>query len=333
MGLQEAVTPEIGPPNKRAAFLLGALALIATVTTALGVASNDLPSLWRNQPVLSYAAVTLILAAIALGAVAGWILKAEKQPERVCLLVGNGLLGLGLVLLAWAALAFAGDRPEPSITATPIVNNGQTQLEVTVENSKLSSGEDLTVSVDPLTKVERLGEERHYNVGRPLFSASYGPNKDGDVNRTITLDVPPGEFDDIGVRAWVDDPTACNDIHASTGCVVVRVPIRKEQPQLSFKWVKAGKAGPRLRVHLTALDIPGRSIQFRAQAAKPRGGLLAQANLAPNLAGDIDANFMLPVKGARVVCVAASTDQPRLRCPPVDRSNPAWARLRVPSQR
>jgi len=331
MALDKA-KPEIGPPNKRAGWLLAGLTLLAGVLTAVGVATDDLTSVWRNHQLLSFASLTLILVAMALGAAAGWILTANTPAERTCLLVGNGLLGLGLIFAAWAGLALASDRPEPTITAKPVQSGGKTMLDIVVENSKLRDDEDLSVTVEPLFETRR-GEGAHFKVGKPLYSASLGPNAKGDVERTIRVDIPPGEFRDIGARAWVGSPSPCYDERATTGCVVVRLPPRTQEPQLTFRWKRASRAGASLRVHVTALDIPNGSLQLRAQSVTPRRRLLAQAMLAPNLHGDVDHVFNLPVKGTRIVCVAAGTGERRLQCPPQDRGSPSWARLRVPRQK
>lgn len=335
MALKDA-KPEVGAPNKKAGWLLGGVGTITTLVVGLGVGADEISNVWRNHPYLSYPAVTMIVVALAMGAAAGWLLETGSKAERRTLIWGNVILGAGLILIAWAALGVASDRPEPSVTATVVRQGNQTVLKAVAENSKLRFDEDLSIAVDPLFEVNKPGEPIHYRVGRPLYSANRGPDKDGEARRTITLSLPPGNFKDVGVRASVDPETPCYDTHTTTSCVVVHVPPRVEQPQLTFDWRKASKAGASLRVHVTALDIPAGGLQFRARGLKPRRSLLAQVNLAPSLDGDIDHTFVLPVKGVRVLCVAASTTDPaQLKCPLLDRAGPAsWsARLRVPRQR
>ncbi len=171
-----------------------------------------------------------------------------------------------------------------------------------------------------------------YRVGRPFYSASLAPDKDGDVERRLVVNVPPGNFQDIGVRASDKSRSSCYEEPDASGCLVVRIPQRSEEPQLNFRW--KGKRGARtLRVRVLALDIPNSSLRFRAMSLKPRKKALLQATLASNLHGDVDYTFALPVSGSRVVCVSASTAGEQLTCPPKDGQSPSWARLRVPRPR
>jgi hypothetical protein len=331
MGVKKAL-PNVSTPNSRAGYLLTGFTLIAAAFAVVGIKTDELANVWRNECFLSHAAIALVFIAVALGATAGWVLKAGTTGERVCLIVGNALLGLGLIATAWAGLELASARSEPTITANPVAHEGQTTLELTVENTKLRADEDLSVFVEPLFEVEDENGKLDYRVGRALYSASLGPDDDGNVKRTVSVDVPTGKFEDVGVRASVDPDIGCYDANNTTGCVVVRVPQRTEEPQLTFRWRKPGRAGAALRVHVTALDIAGTSLRFLAQGVKPRKKLLALANLGPDLHGDVSHAFVLPVKGTRLLCIAASTTERRLTCPPRNPDSVSWARLRVPRQ-
>lgn len=331
MGLKKAL-PDVGSTNSGAGYLLTGFTLIATAFTVVGVKTDELPNVWRNECFLSHLAITLVFVAVALGATAGWVLTKNSTAERVCLIAGNILLGLGLIAAAWAGLELASDRSEPTITANPVPHGGQTKLEVTVENTKLRADQNLSVFVEPLFEVEKEEGGLEYRIGRPFYSASLGPDDNGNVKRSVEVDIPTGKFEDVGVRA-VDDPEIdCYDAADTAGCAVVRVPQRTEEPQLTFRWKRSGRAGASLRVHVTALDIAGPSLRFLARSVKPREKLLALANLAPDLHGDIKEAFSLPVKGTRLVCISASTTEHRLTCPPQDPDSLSWARLRVPRQ-
>jgi hypothetical protein len=329
--------PEVGTDNKGAAYLLGGMSLIAGVLAAIGVKTDELENMWRNHAFLSHSGIALILVAVALGAIAAWVLNQGSTGERVLLIVGNGLLAIGLILITWAGLELASDRPDPTITAKPIERDGRTAVKVTVQNSKLRAKQDLTVAVEPLYEIEETRKNRtvvSYRVGRPFYAASLAPDKDGDVERAFVVDVPPGNFQDIGVRASESSRSSCYEEANPSGCLVVRIPQRTEEPQLRFSWRgKKGKGVRMLRVHVLALDVPNQSLRFRAMSLKPRKRALVQATLASNLHGDVDYTVALPVRSSRVVCVAASTSSESLSCPPADGQNPSWARLRVPGSR
>ena len=44
-----------------------------------------------------------------------------------------------------------------------------------------------------------------WQPGQPLYGASLGPNGSGEIQHTVNLSLPAGDFDDLGARAWVGD--------------------------------------------------------------------------------------------------------------------------------
>jgi hypothetical protein len=329
------VAPPVADDNKGAAYLMGGMSLIAGVLTAIGVGTDELENIWRNHPALSRIGISLILGAVAVGAIAAWALKKDSRWERILLIGGNIALAVGLILVTWGGLELASDSPAPTVTAKPVERSGQTFLEVEVKDSKLRADEGLRVSVEPLFEIEEKRPRRtviRYRVGRPFYSASLAPSKDGNIEHSREVEIPPGNFQNVGVRVSAHSRPACYEESDAGGCLLVRIPQRNEEPQLGFKW--KGRRGARaLRVHVVALDIPNGSLRFRAMSLKPPKQALLQATLASNQHGDVERTFVLPVKRSRVVCVAASTAAEQLTCPPKDGQNPSWARLRVPRPR
>lgn len=332
MGLKEAL-PTVEPTNKRAAWLLAGFTLVAAAFAVVGIKTDELANVWRNESCLAVAGVICVFAAVAIGAIAGWVLKEHSRVEFWLLILGNILLGAGLIAFAVAGLRLASDRSEPTITANPSVEGGRTTLAVTVENTKLSADDDLAVKVEPLFEIEDEDGGLGYRVGRPFYAASLGPTDNGDVKRTVEVEIPAGKFEDVGVQASVEPSFGCYEDLDDSSCVVVHVPQRTEEPQLTFRWRRLGRAGAALRVHVTAMDIAGDSLHFLAKSVRPRARVLAEANLGPDLNGDVDHGFVMPVKGARLVCVVAGTAAGRPSCPPRDRESVTWARLRVPARK
>ena len=220
-------------PNRRAGWLLSGVALFAGVFMAVGLDSSELQRVWRNHSLLSHASVTLVLLAVALGAMAGWVLRAGDLRERGVLLWGNGLLGAGLIFAAWAGMATATDRPAPTVIAAAIDTRGGTILRVLASDSNLRAEEHLSIAIEPLFESGEVGKPVRYRAGRPFYSASLGPDKDGEVRRSIRVEIPSGGFDDVGVRASVGPPAPCHEDEDTTGCVMVRVRRGREEPRLS----------------------------------------------------------------------------------------------------
>ena len=331
------VAPPVAADNKGAAYLMGGMSLIAGVLAAIGIGTDELENIWRNHPFLSRAGISLILGAVAVGAIAAWALKKDSRWERILLIGGNVALALGLILVTWGGLKLASDSPAPTVTAKPVERDGQTFLKVEVQDSKLRADEGLRVSVEPLFEIEEKQHSRtviSYRVGRPFYSASLAPSKDGDVEHSREVEIPPGKFQNVGVRVSAHSRPACYEEADASGCLLVRIPQRSEEPRLNFRWRGTEGRGTRLlRVRVRALDVPERTLRFRAMVLKPEKRAISQATLSPNRHGDVDYFFALPVKGSRVVCVAASSAEGPLSCPPKDGSNPSWARLRVPGSR
>ena len=90
------------------------MSLIAGTLAAIGVKSDELENIWRNHSFLSHTGIALILIAVALGAIAAWVLNEGSTGEQVLLIVGNGLLAIGLILVTWAGLELLDRRSRRS---------------------------------------------------------------------------------------------------------------------------------------------------------------------------------------------------------------------------
>ena len=321
--------PAVDPTNKRAGYLLLGLTLFTGLLVALGVPSDQLPRVWRNHAVLGIAAVVLVLIAISLGAYAGWVLQQGDRNERRALLWGNVVLCVGLIITAVLAIVTAADRPQPTITAAPIHEKNGTLLDVTVTDNGLKVGDDLSVAVEPVTEVLRDGEVHHV-AGTPLYGASLGPNRDGDVSHSFKIELPPGPYQDVGVRTWVDErPTGCYDKGTTTGCVLVHLRRHREKPQLSYAWNTAHHR-PQLQIGLKAHAILDRTMHLAVTDALRQSTVIAETSLPANAGGDFRRimNFAIP-QGVSSVCVVASESTQSSRCPSED-LEAAWIRVPVP---
>src|SRR5205814_365459 len=154
-----------------------------------------------------------------------------------------------------------GDRAQPSITITP---KRGSLVTVSVKASGLRSTDHLLVQVEQLGRTGRPGQE--------LYGASLGPDTSGDVEQTVDVPLPAGDFDDVGAKAWVGaEPEDCYRTGNSTGCVHVHVSRPQERPQLAVDWETFVRA-PRILIRLKAHNLPphpSRSLTLRVYGVVP----------------------------------------------------------------
>jgi hypothetical protein len=309
-----------------AKFLLAALPALGAVLTALAITGNLVGQMARNHPWATFAAFGCAVLAVFLGAVAAFALHESSDAERRVLYVGLVLLGAGLVLTVYAAVSTWGDRPQPSVTITP---KRGALVTVTVRASGLRSRDHLVVRVEQLSRAGTPGQE--------LYGASLGPNAAGDVEETVAVTLPPGDFDDIGARAWVgDEPRDCYRNETSTGCVRVHVSRTQERPQLAVDWETFVRA-PRVLIRLKAHNLPQRptrSMTLRVYGLAPAqpARVLAEWSLAPDAEGSFDRRLSVVVGHAFTdVCVVASTTTREPVCPAPVEDGTVWTQLAVPA--
>jgi hypothetical protein len=308
-----------------AKFLLAALPALGALLTALAITGDLVGRMARNHPWATFGAFGCAALAVFLGAVAAFALHESSDAERRVLYVGLVVLGAGLVMTVYAGVSTWGDRPQPSITITP---KRGALVTVTVRATGLRSRDHLVVRVEQLSGAGTPGQE--------LYGASLGPNAAGDVEETVDVPLPPGDFDDVGARAWVgDEPKDCYRKETSTGCVRVHVSRTQERPQLAVDWETFVRA-PRVLIRLKAHNLPqrpSRSMTLRVYGLVPSGParVLAEWSLAPDADGSFDRRLSVVVGHAFAdVCIVASTTTREPVCPAPVEDGTVWTRLAVP---
>ena len=312
-----------------AAFLLAALPALGALLTALAITGDLVGRMARNHPIASFGAFGCAALAVFLGALAAFGLPAGSKEERGALYAGLTLLGAALVCAVFAGVKTWGDRTQPSITVTPKRGSVVT---VSVRGSGLKSSDHLVVEVEQLQRVAGT-----WKPGQPLYGASLGPNNSGDVDHSVDLQLPPGDFDDLGARVWVgDEPRPCYTKGNTTGCVRVHVPRPPERPQLSVAWETFVRV-PRLLVRLQARNLPqrpARSMTLRVYGltpGQPRRNL-AEWSLAPDADGEFDRRVAVVVGRAYAdVCIVASVSLREPACPAAADDGTVWTELAVPA--
>jgi hypothetical protein len=325
----------VGKDAKSAAgFLLAALPALGALLTALAISGDLIGRMARNHPAASFGAFGCAALAVFLGAVAAFGLREGSKEERATLYVGVVVLGTSLVFGVYAGVKTWGDRMQPSITVTP---KSGSLVAVSVRGIGLRSTDHLVVEVEQLLRVKGEQGKPAWTPGLPLYGASLGPNTAGEINHTVNLPLPAGDFDDLGARAWVgNEPTPCYARGNTTGCVRVHIPRPQERPQLSAVWETFVRA-PRLLVRLEARNLPrrpARSMTLRVYGIAPDQSrrTLAEWSLAPDADGEFDRRVSVVVGRAFTdVCVVASISTREPACPaPVD-DGTVWTQLAVPA--
>ncbi len=293
-----------------ARFLLAALPALGALLTALAITGDLVGRMARNHPWASFAAFGCAVLAVFLGAVAAFSLKENSGAERRVLYAGLVVLGVGLVFTVYAGVTTWGDRPQPSITVTP--KRGSI-VAVSVHGIGLRSSDHMVVEVEQLLRVNDRRGHQLWKPGQPLYGASLGPNGAGEIEQTVDLPLPPGDFDDVGARAWVgDEPRPCYTHGNTTGCVRVHIPRPQERPQLSVVWETFVRA-PRDRGRSAAAQPGGvvtragcrgrlRPAPVRGRRARVLGRLRRREHLDPRAEVSTDRrrrDGMVATRGSR----------------------------------
>jgi hypothetical protein len=139
-----------------AAFLVGALTLVATALAAIGLGEGDIDRAVINNPKRTLIAFGLVVAAVTLGSAMS--LTTRRRSQGVCAVVGLLALGVGLVVLAEAAVSGrkAKDRPRVEARIERSVDGARVKGKVTAEG--LTADEHVLVRVIGISTRNRLAE-------------------------------------------------------------------------------------------------------------------------------------------------------------------------------
>jgi hypothetical protein len=317
-----------------ARFLLAALPALGALLTALAITGDLVGRMARNHAWATFTAFGCAALAVFLGAVAAFALREGSTAERRVLYAGLGVLGAALVFTVYAGVRTWGDRPQPSITVTP--KRGAV-VGIAVHGTGLRSSDHLVVEVEQLLRMTDEHGQLTWTAGQPLYGASLGPDGAGNVEQTVDVPLPAGDFDDVGARAWVgSEPRDCYVDGNTTGCVRVHVPRPQERPQLAVDWETFVRA-PRVLIRLKARNLPqrpSRSMTLRVYgvAAGQPARILAEWSLAPDADGVFDRRLSVVVGHAfSDVCVVASITTRVPVCPPPVEDGTVWTQLAVPA--
>jgi hypothetical protein len=214
--------------------LVATVGLLQAVLTAVGATNGGLTALILNEPELAWLGLALVVLAMAIIGVyavfdgtGGWW-KAAGTIGVLAILGGLGVTG-------YAALAAPTLAAEPSIAAS-VTWGSPLKLQAAIKSSAVERNDVFHIEVDGLKEKK---SDHSYILSVPvIYQAQLGSDGSGDVNVSLTIPVPNGHYDDVGISAWSGDhPGPCGSLEQAEttipggnttrlsrkGCVVVRV--------------------------------------------------------------------------------------------------------------
>lgn len=345
-----------GPP----ALPLGAVgAAAAALLAGIGALSltGVLGRVQRNNGELLTGAIALVVLGVALSLLA--TIDAEKMGFKrrpaVRALVRPLLLSLaivctlgGVVLGFGTAIFTADDTETPALSFT--LDETTLAAKATAEVSNLSSRDRLGLYFDGL----RGPPGGPYETTN-LYQSFVGPDGDGHASNDVELQVEPGRFDAVGIRAYIvgspeqcggeylEDPDANGE--QGTGCLIARLPTRPIRPQLAASWHPAAGGPPTLQVDMTMFNAAAgdmrdavamlRVVGVRSKRKK-RPFVIHRSLVEPQPGGPTRRELTLPVDaGIRRVCIEGrmlgrGDARPKATCPVNYSNRVAVVDLRVP---
>ena len=195
--------------------LAGVFALVAPLAATLGLfkATGSIERIQRDEPGWLFTAVALVLAAGTLVTIASFLSgegesARSKRWSRLMYFVATGCTVVGFAIALLLVFENANDESRPSITAS--LNEDQSWLTARVTASNLTTGDRLGLKVDlaTLRKDTTIDDSRPFaQEGSISLERAYiGPNSNGEVDRVISLAVPPGgRYTHLTIKAFTGE--------------------------------------------------------------------------------------------------------------------------------
>jgi hypothetical protein len=311
MAIAAAVKPKVTKAeDKRAGWAIAIFATVAALLSGVGIGTGDVGHVLSNETGPAIATFALVTVASLLGIIAGWFTDKPSR-EHWLIRVSAILLAPAVGTALWTGIAFARERPEPSITAGISGTSGHRELRFEVKDSGLRSKDSMIIKVQALTEVRPTDK-----TATPLYTAALGPGSDGSIDHVGEVPVPPAPASDVEVQAWVNTPQTCykKKVTVSTGCTTVHLTRLFERPQLTIAWRNPRHSASGLFIAVTARDIAQHRVLLRVVDADRHRAVLV-ATWPASETGNVDkaVTAIIP-RSVGKVCVAASTTESRPDC-------------------
>jgi len=194
--------------------LTGVFGLVAPLAATLGLfkATGSIERIQRDEPGWLFAAVALVLAAGTLVTIASFLAgEGEsahgKRWSRGMYFVAIGCTVAGFAIALFLVFDNANAESRPTIVAS--LNEDQSRLTAHVTASNLTTGDRLALKIDLATldkEKKRTIDDLHPfdpKGSEALERAYIGPDSDGNVDREVSLWIPPGgRFTHLTIKAF-----------------------------------------------------------------------------------------------------------------------------------
>jgi hypothetical protein len=336
--------PNEGPNLANLTGIGAAATTLIAIVSALAV-TGVLQRTQRNEGENLGIAFSLVIGA-AVGWVAIWILKPSgwRRAARFgrWAEVGVGALavlalGIGLGFAIHAVIETQKLTQRPTIEAR--ISPGAA-LEATVKASGLTADSRIVIYVDGLRP-----DPEHPGAYRPLatiYQAYLGPDSDGEVKEPVSVVIPQGQYQAVGLRAWTtseEPPCEFTDIdpkktgtRLGAACVILPLPRSPSRPQLTAAWDEKSGGGRTLNVKATSANSPHERLIVVRVMANGGGKTVELARLLgePDASGtaQVETSVTVPTNMHLVCADARFIDSKKIvrsvRCP-ANRKGPAAA--------
>lgn len=222
--------------------LAAVFGLVAPLAATLGLfkATGSIGRIQRDDPQLLLLAVTLVLVAGTMLAIAAF-LAGDGESEKGKLWEKRLFFGAAVFTAAGFVLAIslvfnnAGDEPRPMISAT--LSPDQSKLTAHVTASNLKTNHRLALKVDLATvRPEETVDSVHPFLADgtlPLERTYVGPDSDGNVDQRIEMVIPPGgEYTNLVIKAYTSQTNqSCRELagesDSGTACTILYLDPRR----------------------------------------------------------------------------------------------------------
>ena len=315
--------------------LTGLTSLAAGVTALLatlgGLAvTGVLERTQRDESTWLFRSFVLVVVAGGLW-VGAAVLEGKRKGLRV---LGLLIFGAGLLAGIYAVLQTRETVPRPTVAASLDANG---LLTGSVKAEGLKSDDVIAIQIDGLTRPPPGELKPGWNASL-ISSAFLGPDLNGEIDAPISLLIPTGMYEAVGVRASTEGEPKC-DLPApgvrkevGPGCRVLPLAPIPKRPALSLKWSGTGQKAVEVKAHST--NSPHDQVLVVAVVTRPgpKAKYLARTSLEPGSGGVADVEWVLPVSSsAQTVCAEARFSDPLgghapvVACPDAGRNTPMRA--------
>lgn len=199
-------------PTANRLDLAGVFALVAPLAATLGLfkATESIGRIQRDEPLLLWLAIALVLIAGTLLTIANFLSGEGESPQsrrwaRRLFFSATICTAFGFALALLLVFSNAGQESRPQIAAA--LNDAETKLTAHVTASNMRTDHRLAFKVDLATvDPERTVDSVHpflKHGSLPLERAYMGPDPDGDVDQEVTLSIPPGgAYTNVVIKAY-----------------------------------------------------------------------------------------------------------------------------------